>query len=116
MEITFTATKPPLSVDRDGTIRVSDTRVTLRTLITAYKQGATPEQIAEAFTTLKLANVYLILGYYLEHEAEIETYLSTQEQRAAELRHQSDAAFHKTALYKRLMEARQKPNGNSTTR
>src|SRR5690349_4693341 len=115
MEIAFTATKPPLSVDKDGTIRVSHTRVTLRTLLTAYKQGATPEQIAQEFTTLKLANVYLILGYYLEHEAEIDTYLSAQDQRATDLRRQSDATFHKTALYKRLMEAKQKPNGNSTT-
>lgn len=116
MEITFTATTPPLSVDNDGTIRVSHTRVTLRTLITAYKQGATPEQIAKEFTTLKLANVYLILGYYLEHEAEIDMYLNAQDQRAADLRRQSDEAFHKTALYKRLMEAKQKTNDNSTTR
>jgi uncharacterized protein (DUF433 family) len=116
MEITFTASKPPLSVDKNGTIRVNHTRVTLRTLITAYKQGATPEQIVQEFTTLKLANVYQVLGYYLEHEAGIDLYLSEQEQRAADLRRQSDAAFHKTALYKRLMEAKQKPNGNPTTR
>jgi uncharacterized protein (DUF433 family) len=112
MEITFTATKPPLSIDKDGTIRVSDTRITLRILISAYKQGATPEQIAQELTTLKLANVYLILGYYLEHKAEIDTYLAEQEQRAADLRRQSDAAFHETALYKRLKAAKQEHEHN----
>src|SRR5205807_841244 len=106
MSLTITASTPPLLTDQDGSIRIGSTPVTLRTLITAHKQGATPEQIAEQFPTLKLADIYLTIGYYLEHQSEIDDYLDEQEQLATELRRQNEARFQAYDLYKRLIDAK----------
>jgi uncharacterized protein (DUF433 family) len=103
LTLPITATEPPLSVDADGVIRIGKTRVTLRTLIASHKQGATPEQIAEQFPTLNLADVYLTIGYYLNHQVEGDNYLNEQEQLAAQLRSQSEAKFNSSDLYQRLL-------------
>jgi uncharacterized protein (DUF433 family) len=113
MALTISAIKPPLSADENGSIRIGNTRVTLRTLITAYKQDATPEQIAEQFPTLKLPDIYLTIGYYLDHQAEVDEYLTEQEQIAAELRRQSEAKFHSSDLYQRLIDAKRTRNGDT---
>jgi Protein of unknown function (DUF433) len=39
----------PLETDSDGVIRVSQTRVTLDTIVTAFKEGATAEEIAQQY-------------------------------------------------------------------
>ncbi|SRR5260221_6881750 len=116
MTIVIAPTKPPLSVDVDGVIRINNTRVTLRTVITAYKQGTTPQQIGEQFPTLKLADIFLTIGYYLEHEQEVDQYLNNQEQLAAELQRQSESAFSSTDLYQRLKDAKRSQNGDTTAR
>ena len=45
---------PPnvLQMDETGTIRVAGTRITLDTLIGAYKRGDTPQEICEGFPDL----------------------------------------------------------------
>jgi hypothetical protein len=50
----LTLDAPPLTLaaDDDGVIRVGGTRVSLATVITAYHQGATPEEIVDDFDTL----------------------------------------------------------------
>jgi uncharacterized protein (DUF433 family) len=116
MKFTIAETKPPLSVDADGVIRINNTRVTLRTLITAHKQGATPEEIGEQFPTLNLADIYLTIGYYLIHASEIDEYLSSQEQLADELRRQSESSFRSSDLYQRLLNAKNSKRGDTTPR
>lgn len=68
----------PIEVDKHGVARVGGTRVTLMTVITAYKKGSTPEQIVEDFPTLKLDDVYATITYYLRHREEVENYLEEQ--------------------------------------
>src|SRR6266568_2426083 len=65
----------PLRTDEHGVLRVGDTRVRLDTVITAWKQGESPEQIVENFDVLDLADVYAVISYYLNHREEIERYL-----------------------------------------
>jgi len=53
----------PLQADADGVIRVAGTRVTLETLIAAFSDGATAEEIVQQYPSLTLADVYSVIGY-----------------------------------------------------
>ena len=55
----------PLKIDDHGVIRVSNTRVTLDTIIQAFANGATAEEIAYRYPSVPLADIYYVLGYYL---------------------------------------------------
>lgn len=53
----------PLVLAEDGrVVRVAGTRVTLVTLIGAFKRGATPEEIAQDYSAVSLADVYAVIG------------------------------------------------------
>src|SRR5229473_2072316 len=60
----------------DGVMRVRGTRVTLDSLVAAFSEGATAEEIAQQYPSVSLADVYQIIGYYLRHETELEEYFS----------------------------------------
>ena len=69
-------TKPvPLTLDRDGVVRVGGTRVTLDTVVYAFNQGATAEEIAQQYPSVKLSDVYSVLGFYLHQRDEVERYV-----------------------------------------
>lgn len=97
----------PLETDTHGVIRVSKTRVTLDTIVTAFKDGATAEEIAQQYPTVPLADVYYIIGYYLRRRDEVESYLGKRKQEADELQKQMEARFNSIGIRERLM-ARQK--------
>ena len=97
----------PLETDADGVIRVSNTRVTLDTIVTAFKEGATAEEIAQQYPTVPLADIYYIIGYYLRRRKEVEEYLEKRKQEADELQQQIEARFNPVGIRERLM-ARQK--------
>ena len=86
-QLTFTQTIP-LVQDRDGTVRVTDSRVTLDTLVGAFRKGATAEQIQDSFPSLSLQQIYAVIAYYLEHQAGVETYLKLRRKEAALTRNQ----------------------------
>jgi uncharacterized protein (DUF433 family) len=81
----------PLYLDPDGVWRVTGTTLPLERVIECYKQGATPEMIVEAFDSFRLADVYSVIGYYLDHQAEVDAYLLEEENRAEELRREIEA-------------------------
>ena len=97
----------PLETDVHGVIRVSNTRVTLDTIVTAFKDGATAEEIAQQYPTIPLADVYYVIGYYLRRRDEVEAYLGNRKQEADELQKQMEARFNPVGIRERLM-ARQK--------
>ena len=59
----------PLAMGADGVIRVSGTRVTLDTVLAAFREGATAEEIVQQYPSLALADVYQVIGYALRHVA-----------------------------------------------
>lgn len=69
----------PIWRDEQGRWRVGDTPVLLDLVIYSYLNGSTPETITDEYPSLTLDTVYLALGYYLRHRADIDTYLRTQE-------------------------------------
>lgn len=45
--------------------------MTLGTLVAAFKQGATAEEIAQQYQSLGLADVYSVIGCYLRRRDEL---------------------------------------------
>jgi uncharacterized protein (DUF433 family) len=84
---------PPLRSDDDKIIRIGNTRVTLDSVVAAFHRGETPEEIAQNYDALSLAEIYRSIGYYLSHQSEIDRYLEhrfkarTASQREVESRH-----------------------------
>jgi uncharacterized protein (DUF433 family) len=76
----------PLRTDDNGVIRVSNTRVTLHTLINAHKRGDTPEGIHEGFPTVPLADIYAVIAYYLAHTSQIDTYMAEEDAEGERMR------------------------------
>lgn len=86
-----------------GVLRVTGTRVSLDSIIYAFDEGATPEEIAQAFPTLDLAVIYSILGYYLQNRAEVEQYLEQRKAQRQELREELEGRFNPHGLRERLL-------------
>ena len=96
----------PLQADEQGVMRVGKTRVRLDTVITAWKQGDSPEQIVENFDVLDLADVYAVISYYLNHRAEVEAYLEQNRQEAERLRAENEHRFPQAGIRERLLARR----------
>ncbi len=67
-------------------IRVGASRVTLDSLLAAYHNGSTPEEIAVQYSVLRLEDIYTTLAYYLSHRHEIDRYLEQRRQQALQQR------------------------------
>jgi uncharacterized protein (DUF433 family) len=91
MSLTVQTDPTPLRLNESGAIRVGDTRVLLELVIEAYKDGAAPETIVRWFDSLRLADVYAVLSYYLNHTEEVEAYLRQRDSQAKEVRRKIEA-------------------------
>ena len=105
------ADPPPLAVDADGVVRVGGTRVTLDTLLAAYRNGATAEAIADMYPAVALADVYSALGYALRHPTEVDEYLRRRQAEADAARTENEARFPPAGVRDRLL-ARRPPGGS----
>src|SRR5215217_9644502 len=92
----------PLRADEEGAVRVGGTRVTLDTLISVFEGGASAEEIASKFPSLRLADVYATIGYYLRHRKEVEDYLRHREAEADRIRRDIETHLPSTELRDRL--------------
>jgi uncharacterized protein (DUF433 family) len=81
----------PIHEDASGALRVGETRVLLDLVVNAFEDGATPETIVQQYDTLRLADVYAVIAYYLRHRGEVDEYLRRREQQAAGLRQRIEA-------------------------
>jgi len=91
MGLSITAEPIPLNVDPHGTVRVGGTRLTLETMLGAFKRGDSPQEIAAAFPGLELGDIHAVITYYLRHRAEVEAYLREQEAKAVEVRREIES-------------------------
>ncbi len=76
----------PLTRLEDGTWRVSGTRIPLERVVEYYNAGETPEGIVDAFDTLRLADVYAVISFYLDHKEGVDEYMRACEREAEEVR------------------------------
>ncbi len=75
MTLSIVETPAPLRTDADGNVRVGGTRVTLDTVVEAFLEDATAEEIAQQYTALSLADVYSVIGYCLRQRPAVDAYL-----------------------------------------
>lgn len=97
----------PLKTDTHGVVRVSETRVTLDTVVHEFEQGSTAEEIAYQFDVLNLPDVYAVITYYLRHQDEVKAYLQEQEKLAEEIREEIEQQFPSKGLRERLLARHQ---------
>jgi len=109
MTLSIKAEPTPLDVNADGFVRVGGTRVTLDTVVAAFNQGATPEEIVFQYPSLQLADVYAAISYYLRHQQDVEVYLKQRQQRSREIRRQNEAKFDPQGVRERLMARQIQP-------
>jgi uncharacterized protein (DUF433 family) len=94
----------PFQVDSNGVARVGGARVTLDTVIAAFSYGATAaEEIAQQYPTLSLADIYYVIGYYLQHLSEIEAYLRQRKAQSEVVRKQNESIFDPQGIRDRLL-------------
>lgn len=106
MSLLVTADPAPLASDADGVVRVGSSRVTLDTVVAAFREGMTPEGIVEQYPTLRLAEVYSVLGYVLSHAEAVETYLRGRQRIADDVRRENEARFDPVGVKDRLLARR----------
>lgn len=107
MSLTIAPARVPLYLDDDGVVRIEGTRVTLDTVIGEFLDGATPEDIAADFPSLRRADVYALIAYYLQHQAEVDTYLEQRRAQAAAIRSEIEGRWNPAGVRDRLLARRQ---------
>jgi len=90
---------------REGVYYVPGTRVSLDSLVYAFREGSSPENIREDFDGLTLADVYGAIAFYLHHQTEVDAYLLQRREQWAELERQGTPAS--PSLKARVEHARQ---------
>lgn len=103
MVLPLTADPPPLAADAEGVVRVGGTRVTLDTLVDAFREGLTPEEIQQQYPSLTLTHVYSAISYFLRHRAEVEEYLEARGRLRDEVRQEVEARFDPAGIRARLL-------------
>jgi len=96
----------PLRMDTDGVIRVGHTRVTLDTVIGAFKNGDTAEQIAQDYPVLDLVDIDAVIACYLYQPETMDTYLAEQMEEGQQRRVQMEARFDPQGIRERLLARR----------
>jgi uncharacterized protein (DUF433 family) len=102
MQTTITETVP-IHIDADGVWRVGDTRVTLDTVVAAFKEGATAEEIAQQYSPVSLADIYAVIAYYLRPQAKVEIYLDKRRQEAEQILQENERRFNSIGIRERLL-------------
>jgi uncharacterized protein (DUF433 family) len=93
MALSIKAQPIPITLGEDGIARLADTRVRLEAVVAAYHEGATAEEISLRYTTVDLADVYFVIGYYLKNRYEVDKYLREREAQDRAVREEARAAY-----------------------
>lgn len=95
-----------LTKTKSGVLRIGKTRVSLDSVITAFNQGATPEQIVYDFDTLTLAEVYAAISYYLQNRETVDSYLAKRVKQNEKLREATESRFNHQGIREKLLARR----------
>jgi uncharacterized protein (DUF433 family) len=92
------------------TYRVAGSRVSLNSVVYAYRRGESPEEIVDSFDSLSLEQVNNTITFYLANREEIDEYLRQSEIESEMLGRQLNEKLRieKPELYQRLMDAKQR--------
>ena len=82
----------PFQLDEYGTYRVGNTRIPLERVIECYGRGDSAADIVHSFPDLRLADVFAVLSYYLNHVEEVKEYCRRQNDAGREAMARVEAA------------------------
>jgi len=101
---TFTV---PLRTDQQGVIRVGETRVRLDTVVFAFNEGCTAEEIISRYPSLKLVEVYAVIAYYLDNQAAVDRYVKEREAESEKVRQEIQSQPDYSAFRERLRKRKE---------
>jgi uncharacterized protein (DUF433 family) len=58
---------------------IEETRISLDSIVYAFRNGLAPESIVQSFPLLTLEQVYGAIAFYLAHQTEVDAFLATEE-------------------------------------
>ena len=88
--------------------RVAGSRISLDSIVYAWRQGESPEGIIDSFSSLTLEQVHGALAFYLANQGMIDEYLLQAEKDYEQLRQKSwgDMRQNRPELYEKLTAAK----------
>ena len=104
----FVAEAVPLAADSGGGYLMRNTRIPFDTVIYAYLDGASPEQIVSSYDTLALADVYAAVAYYWRNKDRVHEYLAARQKASVEKQHEDAARFPGNGAWERLQAVKVK--------
>jgi uncharacterized protein (DUF433 family) len=107
IEMNFEPQVVPLTTDESGTIRVGEMRVRLDTVVYAFNQGYTAEQIVDHYPALQLVDVYAVITYYLGHRPAVDDYIQQREREADKIRYEIQSQPEYQAFREKLLARRE---------
>ena len=96
--------------ERGGGLYVAGRRISLDSVVYAFKRGAAPESIRRSFPLLTLEEIYGAITYYLSHQSEVDAYLEAGEREYEEQRQRSRE--ENSELFRKLEAARGASEGS----
>jgi uncharacterized protein (DUF433 family) len=103
MNLAAVTEKIPIETDKNGVIRVGNTRVTLETFVSAFNGGSTAEEIVYQYPVLNLADVYAVITYYLRNRNTVEKYLNNRMQLSEQVKRRSQENKDMNDIRERLI-------------
>ena len=93
----------PLTEREDGVIRIGCTRVTLDTLVYAFREGCSPEAIAEQYPAVSLSDIYAAISFFLSRQEEVDAYLAENERKSTSVRTENERLLSPGGVQARLL-------------
>jgi len=97
--------KTYVRADEYGVLRIGDTRVSLDSVVYAFRQGHAPEGIRQQYSTLSLEEIYGAVAFYLANREEVDRYLQSQQQAWDQFRQQAEQQPHPVVERLRALQA-----------
>ena len=91
-------------IKKNGGYYITDSRVSLDSVVYAFREGNSPESIRWAYPSLTLEEVYGAITFYLGNQKKIDKYLLQSEADFEEFRRKNHEELKKNApeLYRKL--------------
>jgi uncharacterized protein (DUF433 family) len=89
---------------RDEGFWVAGKRISLDSIVYAFRRGQSPESIKRSFPLLTLEEIYGAIAFYLANQTEIDDYLVAEESEFEKMRESSGNAHWRRKMQKARQE------------
>ena len=96
-----------LTEQSEGSLRLTDHRIAPEHVVYFYNQRYAPEMLLGQFHSLSLALIPKIIAFYLEHQAEVDLYVSNRRSEVEEQRAAAPASPDLVELRRRVSQLSQ---------